>query len=156
MIDLVITDVDGVLTDNMVTYSSDRSSPRTWAFNQYDWEAVTMLKKYGVEHVMLSGSENTAFLKRAQHLGIEYYRSDNKLEWALDTYGERRMQQTAFIGNDIVDLPLLESVAIAGAPLDAYPNVRSMVKRFHFGYACQLRGGQGAFREFVDHILLML
>ncbi len=155
MIDLVITDVDGVLTNNMVMYSSDRSSSRTWAFNQYDWEAVTMLKKQGIENIMLSGSENTAFLNRAQHLGIEYYRSDNKLEWAFDTYGQRRMQQTAFIGNDIIDLPLLRSVAIAGVPLDAYPNVRSMVSRFHFGYVCELGGGQGAFREFVDHIFLM-
>ena len=155
MIDLVITDVGGVLTNNMVTYSSDRSSSRTWAFNQYDWEAVTTLKKHGVEHVMLSDSENTAFLKRAQHLSIEYYRSDNKLEWALDTYGQRRLQQTAFIGNDIIDLPLLRSVSIAGVPLDAYPNVRSTVKALHFGYVCQLKGGQGAFREFVDHIFLM-
>ena len=155
MIDLVITDVDGVLTDNRVSYSANRSIGRTWVFNQYDWEAVMQLKKRGIEHIMLSGSLNNAFAKRADDLGILYFYADDKLEWALDTYGGRRMHEAAFIGNDEMDMPLLRSVGIAGAPRDAYLSVRSMVTRLHFGYVCQLGGGQGAFREFVDHILLM-
>ena len=155
MIDLVITDVDGVLTDNRVTYSGNIRIARTWTFNQYDWEATMLLKNMGIESIMLSGSQNGAFLKRSVELGVDYYASDNKKEWALDTYGDKRMRTAAFIGNDTMDMELLRAVSIAGAPLDSYHAVRAMVTRLHFGYVCQLGGGQGAFREFVDHVLLM-
>jgi 3-deoxy-D-manno-octulosonate 8-phosphate phosphatase (KDO 8-P phosphatase) len=150
-VDLVISDIDGVLTDNRVWYAGN--GIRMWAFNQGDLEGSKQLMEAGIEVALLSGAYTHAFADRAEFMKVRYWNAYNKLSKFVEVYGEDRLERTAFIGNDSIDIPLLSKVELSGCPRDAHSNVGYEVKA-RFGYVCDKGGGYGAFREFAEHILL--
>jgi len=155
VIDLVITDVDGVLTDNRIWYTNAIPRQPQWAFNQYDLEAVKLLKENEIRVIMLSGAHNHAFRIRADVMGVNgYYQSNDKLQWVISHYGMDRLDTTAFIGNDIIDHDLLTRVQYPACPSDASGDTLRLVKALG-GHITEAKGGYGCFREWVEYILLM-
>lgn len=156
MIDLVVTDVDGVLTDNRVWYTNAILHQPQWAFNQYDLEAVKLLRQNEIEVIMLSGAHNYAFRLRAGDMGVDaYHQSNDKLQFFKGMYGVERLKTTAFIGNDIIDHDLLARVKYSACPFDASKDTLEFIELLG-GYITEAKGGYGCFREWVDFLLLTL
>lgn len=148
---LIITDIDGVWTDGGMYY--DQSGNEWKKFNTSDSAGVLFCKKLNIPVCIITG-ENTEIVKRrADKLKIDYLFQDvkNKLECA-DTLCRQlnlSLLDCAYIGDDLIDLPLLLAVGYSGAPNNAPNYIKNKVN-----YITQLKGGEGAFREFIEHILL--
>ena len=147
---LVITDVDGVLTDNGMYYSA--SGDELKKFNTLDGAAVGMLLSAGIPVAIITGENTPIVTNRAKKLGIEHVilGSKNKLEDARSLCAKLRidLSQVAFIGNDMGDMALLEACGLSAVPADA---PRDVAARAH--HVMRLRGGLGVFREFVEWVL---
>lgn len=148
---LVITDVDGVLTDGGMYYTSDGDVMKK--FSVRDGWGVAMLRQHGVETIIMTGENSEIVVKRAKKLSIErcYIGVKDKLELTKLVCAEYgiTLKDVAFIGDDINDLPLLRAVGFSSTTNDASHYIQSDV---HF--VTQRQGGKGAFREFVEKILL--
>ena len=147
---LVITDIDGVWTDGGMYYTAEGDVMKR--FSVRDGWGVAMLRHHGIETAIMTG-ENTEIVKqRARKLRVErcYVGIGDKLGLAERLCDELHisLQEVAFIGDDINDLPLLRSVGFRGAPADALDYIQREVH-----YVTTTRGGHGAFREFVEKIL---
>lgn len=150
-IKLVLTDCDGVLTDTGVYYSNRGEEMKRFSIR--DGMGVERLKKLvGIETGIVTGELSLSVKKRAEklkikelHLGVK-----NKVD-ALHKMLKRknlRMENIAFIGDDVNDLEILKVVALAGCPGDAINEVKKISD-----YICKSRGGFGAFREFAELII---
>jgi len=149
-IKVLILDVDGVLTDGTIIY--DGSGQELKAFNVRDGAAIKWLQRAGIEVAIISGRNSPPVLVRAKELGIEKLVQGalDKLpafEKFLDENG-RQPEETAFIGDDVHDLPILKRAGFSACPADAVDEVKNMVD-----YVCQARGGRGAVREVAELIL---
>ena len=150
-IQLLITDVDGVLTDGGIIYDDNRVEYKR--FNVKDGQIVQYLRTNGIKVGVISGRNSQVVKNRCEELKFDfhYHGIEEKalqLEKILLETGVG-YQECAFIGDDIWDLPLLTKVGFAAAPADALPYVKEKV---HFVSA--LSGGQGVFREVGDLILM--
>jgi 3-deoxy-D-manno-octulosonate 8-phosphate phosphatase (KDO 8-P phosphatase) len=149
---LVLTDVDGVLTDAGVYYSERGEELRR--FSLRDGMGVELLRTSGVETAFLSREDSGIVRARAKKLAVRTHLGvRDKLAYLAEILAETRLERSelAFIGDDVNDLPLLRAIAeqgLTGAPADAIEDVRDAV---HFVSAA--RGGYGAFRAFADAIL---
>lgn len=147
---LVLSDVDGVLTDGGVYYSARGEEMKR--YNVRDGMGMNRLRDHGIE-VGIVTRENTSIVsRRAEKLNISllYEGAIDKLKILTDIEKKTGFDSTAiaFIGDDVNDLEVLRSVGLSASPRDALPNVRAAVH-----YVCSLDGGSGAFREFADLIL---
>jgi 3-deoxy-D-manno-octulosonate 8-phosphate phosphatase (KDO 8-P phosphatase) len=150
-IKLVITDIDGVWTDAKMYYSADGMAFK--AFSYYDGMGVSLLKKAGLHVAIITGEFSKEVEVRAKKLNIEdvYLGESNKLsilEKLLVKY-ELTTDEVAYIGDDINDYECMQVAGFTAAP----PNtpVFSMLSP---DILLTRRGGDGAFREFADIILL--
>ncbi|MDO6418781.1 HAD-IIIA family hydrolase [Amphritea sp. 2_MG-2023] len=147
---LVITDVDGVLTDGSIFY--DVSGECIKRFHVRDGLGIRMLEESGIRVAVLSGRDSETLRKRIQDLGISMSLLGVKDKLAacdeLMLQAEVIRSETVFIGDDTIDLPAFlacgYSFAVADAP-DYVKNKASMV--------LSKAGGDGAFREVSDLIL---
>jgi YrbI family 3-deoxy-D-manno-octulosonate 8-phosphate phosphatase len=152
-IELVVSDVDGVLTDAGVYYSADGEALKR--FSMRDGMGVELLRNSGIRTALLTREESSIVTRRAQKLNIEsVWLGERDKREALPrlvrTLGYP-LHAVAYIGDDVNDLGALSFVAEAGlavCPADAVPSVARAV---HFVTAA--RGGYGAFRELCDLIL---
>lgn len=152
-IGLVLTDIDGVLTDAGVYYSERGEELRR--FSVRDGMGVELLREAGIATAFLS-RENTPMLEaRARKLQLPHaFLGVRDKAAALDSILEQTgysLDRVAYIGDDVNDLAALLRVGelgIAAAPSDAVPEVRRIV---HFSTVAV--GGNGAFRELCDSIL---
>jgi 3-deoxy-D-manno-octulosonate 8-phosphate phosphatase (KDO 8-P phosphatase) len=143
---LMIFDVDGVLTDGTLLYGPQGEALK--AFSAHDGHGLKMLADSGVACALLSGRRSAAVAKRAAELGIEHVlqgiedklASAKQLGFALDQIG--------FMGDELVDLPVLTRCRFACAPREAPEAVR---KRVH--YVANAPAGRGAAREVCELIL---
>jgi 3-deoxy-D-manno-octulosonate 8-phosphate phosphatase (KDO 8-P phosphatase) len=149
---LVLTDVDGVLTDAGVYYSERGEELRR--FSLRDGMGVELLRDAGIETSFLSREDSGIVRARAKKLSVQTYLGVRdklaELPSILARTGLSRAE-LAFIGDDVNDFPLLCELAeqgLTGAPADAIADVRRAV---HF--VSEARGGHGAFRDFADAIL---
>lgn len=147
---LVITDIDGVWTDGGMYYGSDGAEWKK--FNTSDSAGVLFLRYFNIPLAIFTG-ENTAIVaNRAAKLGIErlYQGVKSKLALAKQVCAEMgiELSDIAYIGDDLNDMELLEAAGLSACPAQSPDYVRSR---------CVVRlskaGGEGAFREFVEHIL---
>jgi len=149
-IKLVLTDIDGVWTDSKFYYNKDGFEFKS--FSTYDGMAVELLKKNNLETVIISSENCLAVKARAKKLHIThcYVGEHNKLKRAnyLCTQFNIELDNIAFIGDDINDLPLLEKVGFSCMP----PN-SPILDLYKPDYITNKYGGEGAFREFADIIL---
>jgi 3-deoxy-D-manno-octulosonate 8-phosphate phosphatase (KDO 8-P phosphatase) len=149
-IQLLLLDVDGVMTDGGVYIAE--SGDRFKKFNIQDGYGIVKLQRQGVKVGIITGGNSRMVQLRAEELGIvDVYQSfDDKLTAyeRLKTKYQLSDDQIAHIGDDELDLPLIDRVGFAAAPADAVPAVR---KRVH--YVCRRKGGEGAVREVIELLL---
>jgi 3-deoxy-D-manno-octulosonate 8-phosphate phosphatase (KDO 8-P phosphatase) len=147
---LMIFDVDGVLTDGRLWYTADGKELKV--FHAFDGHGVKMLAEGGVRCAILSGRKSPAVTRRAKELGIEIVRqgvADKGAEFAR-MLKRLRLEAAAagYMGDDLVDLPVLRRCGFACAPREAPTPVRESVH-----YICTAPAGAGAVRELCEFIL---
>lgn len=147
---LAIFDVDGVLTDGSL-YLTD-SGEEIKAFNSRDGHGMRMLRESGVELAIITGRTSRSVELRAKNLGVELLFqgvSDKALAFA-ELLATRRLDAaaTAYMGDDVVDLPILCRCGLALTVPDAPLAVKQ-----HADYVTQATGGRGAAREVCELIM---
>ena len=147
---LIAFDVDGVLTDGGL-YLSD-SGEEFKRFNTLDGHGLKMLKASGVELAIITGRTARCVELRARNLGITrlYQGVEDKLATMQSLLAELRLapEAAAFMGDDVVDLPVMRRVGLA-LSVPAAPQV----VRDHAHYVSQREAGHGAVREVCELIL---
>jgi len=150
-IKLLLTDVDGVLTDNGVYYGENGEVLKRFSIR--DGMGVERLRNLcGVDTGIVTGELSPSVAKRAEklkivqlHLGIKDKRGRLEEIMAKGGFG---WDELAFIGDDVNDLEVLGRVGLSACPADAMAAVSGVVH-----YRCVANGGQGAFREFAEWII---
>jgi 3-deoxy-D-manno-octulosonate 8-phosphate phosphatase (KDO 8-P phosphatase) len=147
---LLILDVDGVMTDGRIII--DDAGLESKHFDVKDGHGLKVLMRYGIEVVLLTGRSSRVVDHRAADLGITEVHQGirNKAEAFSDILERRKLapEETAYIGDDVVDIPLLKRVGFAAAVADAVPEVRHVAD-----YVTNRPGGRGAVREVCEVIL---
>jgi 3-deoxy-D-manno-octulosonate 8-phosphate phosphatase (KDO 8-P phosphatase) len=147
---LIAFDVDGVLTDGGL-YLSD-SGEEFKRFNSLDGHGLKMLKASGVELAIITGRTSKCVELRARNLGISrlYQGVEDKLAAMQSLLAELKLapEAAAFMGDDVVDLPVMRRVGLA-LSVPAAPQV----VRDHAHYVSQREAGYGAVREVCELIL---
>ena len=153
---LVIADVDGVLTDGSIYKAIDPATLADIEFKNFsivDGAGVALARLLDLRVAIISGRPSLATDARVKELKIEdvYTRSLNKMTPYEDLKSKYSLndEDIAFIGDDIIDLNLMENV---GAPI-AVANAYHLVKDIAI-YTTRLPGGQGAFREAIDWLAM--
>ena len=146
----LLLDVDGVLTDGGLYFAE--TGETTKRFNTLDGHGLKLLQRAGIQPVIITGRDSPALRLRLQGLQIEHahFGVEDKLSAALDSLRVLGLgwSQTAAMGDDWPDLPMLLPSALSCAPPNAHVEVLS---RVHL--VTQLPGGQGAVREVCDLLL---
>ncbi len=149
-ISLLLLDVDGVMTDGGIIY--DGNGLETKVFNVKDGHGIKMLQRHGIEVGIITGRTSKVVEIRAAELGIElvYQGALKKLDSYLDIKFRTGLadSQIAYMGDDVIDVPVMKRVAFAVAPSDGLPEARSAAH-----YVTANGGGKGAVREICDLIL---
>ena len=149
-VDAVVFDVDGVLTDGTLHYTTEGESIKV--FHARDGMGMAMLRDSGVRMALISGRSSPMLEARVRELGVtalklarmDKARALQELveEWQLP------FERIAAMGDDLVDLPMLRRAGFSAAPSDADPRVRAVVDR-----VMQHPGGRGAVRELAELVL---
>lgn len=138
------------MTDGRIVY--DANGVETKFFNVKDGHGIKMLQRAGVEVGIISGRESQVVTNRAVELGISlvYQKALDKLAPYLEILALKglRDEEVAFMGDDIIDIPVMRRVGFAAAPLDSLAYVAS-----HAHYVACNRGGWGSVREVCDLII---
>ena len=147
---VMIFDVDGVLTDGSLTYGADGEATKT--FNVLDGLGIQLLQKSGVATAIISARQSPIVVRRAADLGIVHVyqgKHDKRLAFAelLQLTG-LGAGQCGYIGDDVIDLPLLLQVGFAITVPTGHPEVQH---RAH--YVTRAGGGRGAVREVCDMLM---
>jgi 3-deoxy-D-manno-octulosonate 8-phosphate phosphatase (KDO 8-P phosphatase) len=147
---LVAFDVDGVLTDGGL-YLSD-SGDEFKRFNSLDGHGLKMLRASGVELAIITGRTSKCVELRAKNLGIQrlYQGVDDKWEAMQSLLSDLKLapEAAAFMGDDVIDLPVMRRVGLA-LSVPAAPQL----VRDHAHYVSQRDGGRGAVREVCELIM---
>jgi 3-deoxy-D-manno-octulosonate 8-phosphate phosphatase (KDO 8-P phosphatase) len=147
---LMIFDVDGVLTDGSLSYGADGELVKT--FNVHDGLGIKLLQESGVKTAIISARITAITGARARDLGISYVHQGghDKLTpfRALLAQLDLTEDQVGFIGDDVVDLPILSRVGFAVSVPNGRPEVHA---RAH--HITNAAGGRGAVREVCEFLL---
>ncbi len=147
---LVVFDVDGVLSNGQLFY--DEMGRELKAFHARDGLGMKRLQHYGLALAVITGRDNPVVSHRMQSLGIDhlFQGCHDKLAVLLrlqDQLGVS-MEETCFIGDDLLDLPLLQRVGLAVVVKDAHPWVQPYAH-----WVTPSAGGHGAGRDLCDLLL---
>ncbi len=150
MVRLLVLDVDGVLTDGRLWYGPRGEALK--AFHVRDGHGIKQIVAAGVRVVVISGRRSPAVLRRCRELGVRdvHQGVTDKLAvlHKLCTKAKIKLADTACIGDDTPDVPLMRAVGLAFAVCDAHPDALNAAHR-----VTQLGGGLGAVREVCDTLL---
>jgi len=147
---LLLLDVDGVLTDGRIVY--DHNGVESKSFDVKDGHGIKLLQRAGIAVGIITGRQSDVVRLRAKELGIEIL-----YQGALDKllpYGEilesQKLtdEQVAYMGDDVVDLPILKRVGFSATVADAVSDVKPYVH-----YVTRRKGGRSAVREVCDLLL---
>ena len=149
-IKLIATDIDGVWTDSKMYYTD--SGEYMKGFSTYDGMATSLLKKNNIEVAILTSEKSNIVKERAKKLNIKYVYINEKekllrMEYLCNRLGIS-LSEVAYIGDGLVDIPVMEKVGVSFT----VPNAHQMVKDVA-DHMTSRSGGNGAFREVVDFIL---
>jgi 3-deoxy-D-manno-octulosonate 8-phosphate phosphatase (KDO 8-P phosphatase) len=150
MVRFLAMDVDGVLTDGRIVFDSQGHEWKN--FHVHDGQGIALAHRAGLHIAWISGRESAAVQQRANELQVVWVqqRVADKVQ-VLQTLLEQTgvpMTATAYIGDDLGDLPLLRRVGLPIAVANALPEVRACA-----AWITHRAGGQGAVREVIDGIL---
>ncbi|HEX7636596.1 MAG TPA: HAD family hydrolase [Noviherbaspirillum sp.] len=147
---LMIFDVDGILTDGSLHYGPQGELIKT--FNVLDGHGIKLLQQSGVAAAIISARQSEIVARRAADLGIRHlYQGVHDKKQAFEQLLVQTgiaPQNCGFIGDDVIDLPILLRAGFAASVPNAHAEVRSRVH-----YVTQAGGGRGAVRELCDFIL---
>lgn len=147
---LLLLDVDGIMTDGRIII--DNHGVETKGFDVKDGHGLKLLQRAGLKVGIITGRESEVVRFRALELGIDilHQGAKNKLEPYLEAIGELglRDEEVAYMGDDLIDLPILRRVGFSATVADAVEEVKPLVH-----YVTARRGGRGAVREVCDLIL---
>ena len=147
---LIVFDVDGVLTDGGLFIGDDGQEYK--AFNSKDGHGMVMLQTSGVEIAIITGRTSEVVRIRMASLGIERIYQGKREK--LPAYEELKQitgltdEQIAYVGDDVVDLPVMTRVGFAVAVQDAHPLTKQ-----HAHWVTPSGGGRGAAREVCELIM---
>jgi len=149
-IHLLLLDVDGVMTDGGIIY--DGNGLETKIFNVRDGHGIKMLQRAGIEVGIITGRTSAVVDVRARELGIRlvYQGALRKLESYEDVKLKTGLadNQIAYMGDDVIDVPVMRRAGFAAAPQDALAEAKRAAH-----YIASSNGGRGAVREVCDLIL---
>lgn len=149
-IELVLSDVDGVLTDGRLVL--DNQGIETKLFHIRDGLGIKLWQKAGYRFGVVTERSSQVVKMRAAELGIQIVRqgAGDKMATLKDILAQLQLtdEQVCYIGDDLPDLPLLRAVGLGVAVADAAPELRQAAD-----YVTSARGGSGAVRETVEMIL---
>lgn len=150
LIELILADVDGVLTDGRVVFSNQ--GIETKQFHIRDGMGIRLWQKAGYRFGVVTSRSSQIVKMRAAELDVGIVRqgTNNKLATALEIIRELGLgaQNACFIGDDLPDLPAIRALGLGVAVADACAEVRQSA-----GYVTAAPGGQGAVREVIELIL---
>jgi len=153
-IKLLLTDVDGVLTDGNMYFVENRKSNliEIKGFHAQDGIGLRLLREYGLKTGMITGRISPSAQNRAKTLRMKYvYQGFLEKLKPFEQIAKReglKPSEIAFIGDDLTDLPVLKKAGLACATHNAVAEVKSVA---HF--VTSKKGGEGAVREICDFIL---
>ncbi|MCB9219706.1 MAG: HAD hydrolase family protein [Ignavibacteriales bacterium] len=149
-IKLLITDVDGVLTDGGLYYTEDGLMMKK--FNVKDGMGTRLLRDAGIKTAIITTDTSELIRIRAERVKADYmylgvWDKENKL---LEICESEKISpnQTAFIGDDVNDIGIVNTAGISACPIDAVDDIKNIVDLI-----LTKKGGYGVFREFADLIL---
>ncbi|MHA1378137.1 MAG: KdsC family phosphatase [Candidatus Helarchaeota archaeon] len=148
-IKMLILDVDGVLTNGEIILGTNEELK---IFNVQDGMGITLANDAGILTVILTGRKSLAVERRGKELKFaEVFQGiKNKIEILeiLKKKYKLQMENLAYIGDDLLDIKIMQSVGISFAPKNAIDDVKDIVD-----YVSDKEGGRGAIREIVEYIL---
>ncbi len=149
-IKLLLLDVDGVLTDGSIIYNDNGAE--TKIFNVKDGLGIRLLMEAGIKVGIVTGRSSKALYHRCKNLGISlifdgFHEKTSVLELILEKTG-LQAEEIAFVGDDLLDLPLLRRVGLSIAVADAHETIIENVDM-----TTSAKGGAGAVREVCEAIL---
>ena len=149
-IELLLLDVDGVLTDGHLILSNEGAELKS--FHARDGLGFRMAQRGGLMIGLVSGRESKVVIDRAEELYITevHQRVYDKLEKFREILQRLKLkpEQVCFMGDDLVDMQVMRAVGFAAAPADAIKQVRAIAH-----YVASRDGGAGCVRELVDILL---
>ncbi len=149
-IELVIFDVDGVMTDGGLFFGDDGQEYK--AFNSLDGHGIRMLIDGGIMPAVITGRKSNVVEHRMKDLGVELiyqgYRDKTPAFEALLEEVDVSIDNVAYVGDDVVDLPVMSRVGLAIAVQNAHPFVKQ-----HAHWITARSGGYGAARDVCELLL---
>lgn len=149
-IKLVIMDVDGVLTDGSIIL--DDGGRELKFFNVKDGHGIVLLHRVGIKTALITGRHSPVVERRAMELKVPlvFQGVKNKLRVYRELREKEGLkdEEIAYIGDDLVDIPILSRVGVAVAVADAHPLVKDAAH-----IVTEQAGGKGAVREFIEILL---
>jgi 3-deoxy-D-manno-octulosonate 8-phosphate phosphatase (KDO 8-P phosphatase) len=147
---LILTDVDGVMTDGTLLLLPDGQEAKS--FHVRDGLAIVLAHRAGLRTGLVSGRTSAVVDRRAAELKMSVVRQGIQDKGAAfqEILAQESLaaNEVAYIGDDVVDLPVLQSVGLSAAPADAPLEVRAQAFM-----VMEARGGAGCLREFIEAIL---
>ncbi len=150
-------DVDGVLTNGFLTWSTAAPEAETKSFHFSDIMGISLARRLGIKLALISGEPSPLVDRYAEKLRIPHVvkgcrdKGTALLEWSAKTGVP--LPQTCFFGDDVNDLWAMDLVGLCACPADAAQDVLTFVSNHPGGFVSQRPGGTGAVREFIDAIL---
>jgi len=149
-IEIILSDVDGVMTDGGITY--DNQGIETKTFHVRDGMGIKLWQKTGHRFGVITARSSHIVKLRMDELGVDFIRqgTEQKLAAAQQIIGELDLdpQQVCYIGDDLTDVPLMKAVGLSASVADAAEDVKKMAN-----YVTKSAGGKGAIRELIEMIL---
>ena len=147
---LLVCDVDGVLSDGRIYLGNNGEELKT--FHTKDGFGLKAIRDIGIEAAVITGRSSRIVADRMQSLGIEhiYQGQGDKLPAFQDLLDKLGLTaaQAAYIGDDVIDIPVIRHCTLGVAVADAHPLVRRAAR-----WVTTLKGGEGAVREVCDLLL---
>lgn len=149
-IKLLLMDCDGVLTDGRLELLDNGDEQKT--FHARDGQGISLLHRAGLKTGIISGRTSSAVERRARDLEMSYVRqyAKDKVKALEEIMAEAdvSLDECAYIGDDLGDIPVMKRVELAVAVADAVAETKQAAH-----YITELKGGHGAVREVCDLIL---
>lgn len=149
-INFVLMDMDGVLTDGTIIYSTNGEHIKV--FSVYDGYGIERGHKHGMKFGIISGRSSEVNILRAKKLKIKELHQDVSDKAAVFEEIKKKYrlddENFCYIGDEVFDITLLRKVAFSAAPANAVDEVKEEVH-----YITKTKGGKGAVREVIDFIL---
>ena len=149
-IELVIFDIDGVMTDGSLFFGDDGQEYK--AFNSFDGHGLRMLQECGVKVAIITGRQSNVVKHRMTDLGVtllyQGYRDKTPAFELLLKEVNLNRDQITYVGDDVVDLPIMSQLNFAIAVQNAHPFVKQ-----HAHWITERSGGRGAVRDVCEFIL---